>query len=216
MTSSLQSLIVLTALLLASPSHASDFLAFLNQGAKALSQVEIRPPAPHFSQTDLFGNEFDLSQTRGKITLLTFLDRNSSAEAVAWLERQTTWLLHQPDISFVNVFYPGGHSFLIPRGEVVVKIREEIQKSEAALMKDLPPPDVQAYQDAEIHWLVDWKRQISRLYPVERGRVNLFLLDRQGSIVEVHRYEPERSDDGLRSRVFELLSALPQGAGGER
>ena len=210
MTSQMKSFrVFLTVLgLTLAPSHlrADNFLGWLNKGAKILEEIQAKPPAPRFSQSDLFGRPFDLTQTRGKIVLLAFLDRNSTFEAIEWLERQTTWLLHEPNLSFVNVFYPGGHSFLIPRGEVVSKIRKEINRSEKNLLMGLADPEVEAYKKADIHWLVDWKRQISRLYPVEKGRVNLFLIDTEGAIFEVHRYDPENPSEGLRKQILHLLS----------
>jgi hypothetical protein len=140
------------------------------------------------------------------VVLLSFLDRRSADEAIAWLERQTTWLLHQEGISFVNVFHPGGVSFLIPRGEVVHRIRKSVQTAERDFASSLSSSDRRLLDNLDIRWVVDWKRRISGRFPVERGRVNVFLLDEAGRIREVHRYDPNSPRKGIRAGVKALLA----------
>lgn len=196
----------LLVLLARAPALAQgDIFSTLSKTLSTLDEVLDAPEAAPIRAVDLYGKRFDLKEKRGKIVLLTFLDRDSANEAIHWLERQTTWLLHQPGVSFVNVFYPGGMFFMIPRGEAVHRIRQEVGKTRQEMMASLPPDEQKRLEAADIRWVVDWKRGIASRYPVERGRANLFLLDELGRIREVLRYDPEDPRDHVRSGVIALL-----------
>lgn len=205
-------LTVLVLLVLSAPARAEDWLAALQEQVASLDSLVDAPEAAEISQVDLFGESFRLSSLRGRVVLLSFLDRQSADEAITWLERQTTWMLHQPEVSFVNVFHPGGISFMIPRGEVVHRIRKSVRNSERSFAAGLTPEEREQLEAADIHWVVDWKRRISARYPVERGRVNVFLLDRKGRIREVHRYDPASPRARLRAGVEALLASGKEGA----
>lgn len=202
-----QLLTLLVMLASAGSLPAQDWLGALRSRVAAWDELFQAPEAPEIAQVDLFGQPFALSSLRGRVVLLSFLDRESVDEAVLWLERQTTWLLHQPRVSFVNVFHPGGISFLVPRGEVVHRIRKQVRASEAAMTADLPEADRARLAQADIRWVVDWTRKLAARYPVERGRANVFLLDEAGRIREVHRYDPEAPGDTVRRGVEALLAA---------
>lgn len=197
----------LCSTVLAAPA-AAGWLDAVRAGLRKVDGALEAPPAPDFRRRDLFGKRFSLSDTRGRVVLLSFLDRDSADEAVRWLERQTTWLLHQQDVTFVNVFHPGGIFFMIPRGEAVHRIRKQVRQTHEELAAQLPPEDRSRLEEADIRWVVDWKRRIASHYPVERGRVNLFLLDREGRIRDVRRYDPEKPPEALQASVSALLDPL--------
>lgn len=191
---------------------AEDWIAALQRRVQAMDEIFQAPEAPEISQRDLFGRRFSLHGLEGRIVVLSFLDRDSVGEAIQWLERQTTWLLHQPDVTFVNVFHPGGISFMIPRGEVVHRIRKEVDQSHRRFERQLHPDDRVLLAKADIRWVVDWERSHAAKYPVEAGRVNLFLVDEQRRIREVLRYDPESPQAGIRKGVSRLL-AMREGDG---
>ena len=170
---------------------AEDWIAALQRRVKAMDEMFQAPEAPEIAQTDLYGKRFTLHGLEGRVVVLSFLDRESVAEAIQWLERQTTWLLHQQGVTFVNVFHPGGISFMIPRGEVVHRIRKEVDQSHRRFEAKLHPDDRALLDRADIRWVVDWDRSHAAKYPVEAGRVNLFLVDEQSRIREVLRYDPQ-------------------------
>ncbi len=203
---------ILVLLLLAgSPALAEggDWLAALGRQVASLDRAARPPEAPDFGRVDLFGKPFRLSGLAGRTVVLSFLDRDSVPEAVRWLDRQTTWFLHQEGITFVNVFFPGGIFFLVPRGEAVARIRREVDETRAGMAEGLDPASRQRLETADIRWVVDWKREWSSLYPVERGRVNLFLLDRERRIREVWRYQDDEPPERLQEAVVRLLAEVP-------
>lgn len=185
---------------------AEDWIAALQRRVQAMDEMFQAPEAPQIAQTDLFGERFSLRELAGRVVVLSFLDRDSVGEAIEWLERQTTWLLHQPGVSFVNVFHPGGISFMIPRGEVVHRIRKEVDQAHRRFEDQLHPDDRALLARCDIRWVVDWDRAHAAKYPVEAGRVNLFLLDEEGRIREVLRYDPEAPQAGIRKGVTRLLA----------
>lgn len=205
----------LGSLLALAPSLAAqglDWIGALQGRLDALDRMLSAPRAADIEQVDLYGRDFRLRDLRGRVVLLSFLDRDSVGEAVEWLERQTTWLLHQEGVSFVNVFYPGGVFFLIPRGEAVHRIRTEVAEARERMIQGLPEDEKALLAAADIRWLVDWKRRLSSRYPVERGRANVFLLDELGRIREVYRYDPGDPPDRIRGSVEALLAHRKEGA----
>jgi hypothetical protein len=200
-------------LCLASSVTAEDWIAALQRRVQAMDEMFEAPVAPNIKQSDLFGRRFSLHGLQGRVVVLSFLDRDSVTEAIEWLERQTTWLLHQQDVSFINVFHPGGISFMIPRGEVVHRIRKEVNESHRRFEAQLHPEDRKLLKKADIRWVVDWERSHAAKYPVEAGRVNVFLVDEDKRIREVLRYDPEAPQAGIRKGVTRLLAMRDQEAG---
>lgn len=203
--------LLILLLVLATPSRAQDWLRSLGTGVGDLARRLDAPKAAPIERPDLYGRPFRLAELSGRVVVLSFLDRDAVDEAVTWLERQTTWMLDQEGLAFVNVFHPGGISFLVPRGEAVARLRSQVDRVHRDLSAGLDPGERARLDRLDIRWIIDWDRRLARRYPVERGRVNLFLLDRDGRIQEVLRYDPEAPVDGLQKRVVALLGHAPEG-----
>lgn len=167
----------------------------------ALDRALKAPKAPPLRCSDLFGAPFDLSALEGKVVILASVDRKSQDEAFRWLQGQPVFHLGRKDLAYVNLVFPGGIFFLVPRGEAVVRIRKMIDEATAGVTADLSPDDRRRFDGTEIHWIVDWKRDAMGRFGAFPGRVNLFVIDHEGRIVEVIR----RLDDRAQAILHEAV-----------
>ncbi|MDD5090247.1 MAG: hypothetical protein PHQ23_04955 [Candidatus Wallbacteria bacterium] len=136
---------------------------------------------PLFSQTDAFGKRFELKGLIGRVLVISIGDKKSVVEESLWNSWENLQRFSSKTV-FVNVFYPGGVSFSVPRGEVVSRIRKSINQRTKEVIRTAPAARRDFLRALEIHWIIDWERKISARYAAPRHRVVVYLSDRKGRI----------------------------------
>ncbi len=164
--------------------------------------------APQFELRDLHGLTVSPGTLAGKIAILAFVDQKSQAEAKAWLTDQSLDFLGDPGLVFVNVLYPGSLPFVVSRGKASEQIRTEIDRHVQLTREKFEPAKLERFDRTEIHWVVDWNRELQRDFNVTRGRLNMVVLDGKGRIREIIRKKTPRSTKRLEQLVLELKNGL--------
>ncbi len=112
----------------------------------------------------------------------------------------------------MNLIYPGGVFFLVPRGEAVVRIRKQIDDATKQIKTDLSPEDRQRFDKTEIHWFVDWRRKVMGRFGAFPGRVNFFVINHEGRVTEVIRRLDSRTtrilDESIRIALLRRKRAI--------
>ncbi|MDD2715154.1 MAG: hypothetical protein PHW04_04590 [Candidatus Wallbacteria bacterium] len=151
---------------------------------------------PVFEHTDAFGNKFNFSSCLGRIIIVSLGDKRSRIEDSFWSSWENLYQLPGGTL-FVNVYFPGGLSPAVPRGEVVHRIRRSINERTAEVIATAPAERKKFLQDLEIHWVIDWDRDICGSYYAPRHEIILFLVDRKGKIRDYYLKSECRLDDFL-------------------
>lgn len=182
----------------------------------SLDEVLTDPLAPPLSLPGLYGQPLDLAAYRGRVAVVSFVDRKSSADAMRWADELPGEWLGDPRLVFLNVVFPGGISFLVPRPAVVDRLRDEIAATMADYAAGLPPDLRRRFDATEIRWAADWKRRTSGDWGVVRHELNVFVVDGQGRLRERMHGATEATRELLRRTLTVLLretSASPATGG---
>jgi hypothetical protein len=149
---------------------------------------------PVFEHTDAFGDKFNLGSCLGRLIIVTLGDRRSRVEDSFWNSWENLYQFPAETV-FVNVYFPGGLSPAVPRGEVVHRIRKSIRERTSEVIEKAPPERKKFLQNLEIHWIIDWDRSICGSYNAPRHEIILFLVDRKGKIRDYYLPSECRLDD---------------------
>jgi len=163
------------------------------------------PAAPPLELTDLYGDHLTLADYRGRVVVVSFIDKQSRDEAIRWTESLPADYLGDPRLAFVNVVFPGGISFLVPRPKVVDRLRADIAAIRAGMRDSMPPDDRERLARTTIRWAVDWKRRHSAEWGVIRHNVNVYVVDAQGRLRDTHRGMTASTTARLDALVPRLL-----------
>ncbi len=164
-----------------------NWLQWLSSECRRLERLFSYPAAPDFVTVDAFGKRFRLRETDGCTRIITFFDRRNREAVMRMVESLPEELLDKDGIVFVNVIHPGGISFLVPRGEVIARIRRRIRDCERTYLRRVDPATAEAYAKTMIIWIVDWKRRLARRYHSVSGLINVYLVDESGRIRNLYR-----------------------------
>lgn len=155
--------------------------------------------APVFSCTDAYGKNFDLKALQGKIVILSVGDKKASLEESFWNSWDHVFEFSGETV-FVNVFFPGGISFSVPRGEVVAKIRKAISDRMKKLLSEVSQERRGFLKKLDIHWVIDWNRSISERFEAPRHEIIVFAIDRKGTIRDCYRH----GENDLKKFIAEI------------
>jgi cytochrome oxidase Cu insertion factor (SCO1/SenC/PrrC family) len=179
----------------------------LNAGTEGLfsfADLFTYPDAPNLDLQDLYGNQLSLTSYKGKIVIVSFLDKKSQEEATTWVESLPASYLGDSRIVFVNVVFPGGISFLVPRPKVVSRLRQDIEDLRESFRKSLSPKEQLEMESTEIRWAADWKRDWASRWGSIRHMVNVFIIDQDGKLRDTIR----GMNDGVQNRLNLVVSRL--------
>ncbi len=169
------------------PSYAKENKSFFSTLIPENSGIFSYPVSPSLKLVDLYGKQMDIQDYRNKVVVLAFIDKKSQAETIKWVENLPSDYLGDKRLVFINVIFPGGISFVIPRAKVVKRLRKDIGNIRASLQTSLNTDEGERLEKTEIRWAADWKRQHSSRWGAIRHRVNLFLIDSTGHIRDTMR-----------------------------
>jgi len=173
------------------------------------------PPAPELKLQDLYGAPLSLNEYQGRVVVVTFIDKKSQTEAISWTERLPEDYLGDERVVFINVIFPGGISFLVPRVKVVERLRSEITSVRAQLRASMTPEQRTRLENSTIRWAADWKRRHSARWGVVRHRVNVFIVSPDGRLRETLRGMTPATAEILERNLDILLKrAAPRQAKG--
>lgn len=143
---------------------------------------------PLLKRVDAFGNRFDMSGLIGKVLIISIGDKKANVKESLWYTWETLYLFPE-DVVFINIYYPGGISFTVPRGEVVHRIRKKINKCVEEILSKSPPDRREFLERLEIHWIIDWKRNISWKFKAPRHKIVTYLVDKKGIVRDYYLYD---------------------------
>ena len=158
-----------------------------NSWLGSFSSLFTYPAAAPLEMTDLYGQPLSLEDYRGRVVVVSFIDKKSQKEAIEWVESLPADYLGLPKLAFVNVIFPGGISFLVPRPKVVKRLRGDIENVRQSMRHSLSPAEREKLKKTTIRWAADWKRHHSTRWGVIRHRVNVFIVDSQGRLRDTLR-----------------------------
>ena len=174
-------------------------------GLFTMSDLFSYPPAPPLKLMDLYGKQLTLSSYKGKIVIVSFLDKKSQAEATTWVESLPASYLGDSRIVFANIVYPGGISFLVPRPKVISRLRRDIEELRTGFRDSLSTEEQKQMRKTEIRWAADWKRNWAGQWGSIRHMVNVFVIDQDGRLRDTIRGMNDRVQKRLNLVVSRLL-----------
>ena len=183
---------------------AAKAQATSNSWLGSFSSLFTYPLAAPLAMTDLYGETLSLQDYRGRVVVVSFIDKKSQKEAIEWVESLPADYLGDSKLVFVNVIFPGGISFLVPRPKVVQRLRSDIESVRQSMRLSLPTGDRAKLEKTTIRWAADWKRHHSTRWGVIRHRVNVFIVDGQGRLRDTLR----GMSDSTTKRLSLLLPRL--------
>lgn len=137
------------------------------------------------SLSSLHGDLIALGGPADRATLVVTVDRDAKDEAVAWLETYAAELARLTRVRLVNLLFPGGVSFVVPRAVAAKQIKKDVDRIQARARAKLSP-ELQAGWDAlAIAWHVDWTRKLVGELGAPRHRLALYLVDPAGAVVMI-------------------------------
>jgi len=175
---------------------------FTTQAAEAFtfSSLFSYPKAPTLELTDLYGSKLSIDSYKGKVVIVSFIDKKSQDEAIKWVESLPSTYLGDSRIAFANVIYPGGVSFLVPRKKVLSRLKNNIETLRTNFAQSLSKQEQNKLSTTEIRWAADWKRNWSSKWGTIRHMVNIFVVDQDGMLRDTIR--------GMNDKVIQRLKLV--------
>lgn len=163
-----------------------------------------RDSVPRFTAPDMYDREVSLREYEGRNVVLTFFSAKSQREAVEWLRSIQTDFLGDPAVVFLNILDPGPTPAFSSKKATGRKIREIVEKEYKTTQEAMRPEDRRRFEQSEIRWIIDWRRELSSRYDVPADRVHILLLDRQGLL----RERISRRTPATEQRLVQVLDDL--------
>jgi len=151
-----------------------------------------------FSQVDAFGNQFDINDYIGKKMVISIGDKKSDIKKSLWNDWKNLYKFSK-DTVFINIYFPGGISFTVPRGEVVHRIRKMINKRKSEILNSVSYEKRKFLNSLDIHWIIDWKRRISGRFHAPRHTIISFFIDKNGIIRDYYTYNENSLDNFFKT-----------------
>jgi len=183
---SLQKLILISFFVFTFSLCASDYEEMI--GGEVIS----------FSQVDAFGNHFDMDDYIGRNIVVSIGDKKSDLEHSLWNDWKNLFVF-SPDTIFINIYFPGGISFTVPRGEVVHRIRRSINNRKKEILNSVTKDKKNFLSSLDIHWIIDWKRKITRRFHAPRHNIISFFVDKDGIVRDYYMYNENSLSDFLKT-----------------
>ena len=165
------------------------------------------PKAAKLEMMDLYGKHLSLDDYKNKVVVVSFIDKKSRKEAIEWVESLPADYLGDNRLAFVNVIFPGGISFLVPRPKVVQRLRDDVKTVRDGMRQSLPPEERANLDKTTIRWAADWKRHHSHRWGVIRHRVNVFIIDSEGRLRDTLRGMTKTTTQRVSLLLPRLLKA---------
>ncbi len=177
-------------------------LALMNSAPFAETLPEIRVHS-------LFAREDLNLPVSGQKTIISFFSPSSLSRLEEWLEHLSLRSEEVRDLVFINVLWPGGTFFMIPRPKAMQRMEDEILESLAELRHD--EDQARLMRSMRMVWVADIERRIHRQLNLKAGPFQAMLLDENGRILG--QYEGFSRTQALHLRAHLLSTATSSGNG---
>jgi hypothetical protein len=155
------------------------FAIFFNFWADA---EESKSQFPPFEVGTLFHHQASFPE-QGRITIVSFFSPRSTDELFSWIEVLPLQLSSQLNIRFINILFPGGIFFMIPRKKAYERISEQVQEKIQTALEQMSNEERGIFEQLEIYWVADLDKNIFKSWGLDYNDSWFFLFDEKGKLV---------------------------------
>jgi|GEM_PF-1895506 hypothetical protein len=143
------------------------------------------PETLTFSYRDLNGREGKFP-IHGKQVLLSFLNKESSSVLEKWLGSLPLEELKRRQIVFLNILFPGGIFFMIPKKKARYSLGIKVNQEVANYLKFSSEVEREIYDSLDIRWVPDFDRKIFGQFGLNSKQSHFLLFNETGTIQGIY------------------------------
>ena len=143
------------------------------------------PDSLSFSFRDLNGNEGRFP-ILGKQVVLSFLNKGSSNVLEKWFDSLPYEDLESEQMVFVNIIFPGGIFFMIPKKKARNSLRTKVNQEISNYLSDCTELERRLYGSLDIRWIPDFKRKVFAQFGLKSSHSHFLLFSEAGTIQGIY------------------------------
>ena len=137
--------------------------------------------------------------------IVTFFNKHNSPLVKSWIDYLPLREAHNHQVGFVNIIFPGGLFFMIPRRQALKKIKKQVDQAMEGAISTLNPEDQSLVRDLNLHWIADFSRFHFKQLELDSKKMHVLLVDQKGQVLAKETGFHEASASKLREFLLKSL-----------